>query len=297
MCRQRRLSKRSCSRSSRLIAALLCWSAAAQTRTGNEREPFNPNVIRAQQHFSETGGQQVGGVVNGQLVMWGFQGSTGVGVLRCPDNQAMVGADVRRGSAVDYLRIYCATAIFDQRARAWFWRSANPGPAAGTPGAGAQGFRMVCPQRYMITGFRAWTRDNGRYLFDIQFECGLLRTGPSIPLDALNPNLRAHAVFRPGTQQTPNDNNFSRMTGQRQGLLPYRTWTPRDVGGAQVPLQSGGWGYDEIQPMTLCQTGGATGISFGLGRFGLTQTRVVQAISLYCPGELIDTHAARRNEF
>lgn len=37
---------------------------------------------------------------------------------------------------------------------------------------------------------------------------------------------------------------------------------------AQVPLQSGGWGYDEIQPMTLCQTGGVTGVSFGLGGSG-----------------------------
>ncbi len=295
MHRHRHSLKRSCFRSSWLIAAV-CWIAAAQNKSGNEREPFDPNVIRAQQYFAETGGQQVGGVVDGKLVMWGFEGSSGVGVLRCPGNQALVGARVRRGSAVDYLGIYCATTGWDQRARAWFWRSANVGPAVGNPTGGAQDFQMVCPQRYMITGFRAWTRDNGRYLFDIQFECGLLRTGPSIQIGGLERSPLAHAVFPRDTRQNRNDNNFSRATGQKQGLLPYRLWAARMIGGAPVPLQSGGFGYDERQPMTLCDGGGVTGVSFGLGRFGMG-LRVVQAISLYCPGSLVDTHAARRNEY
>lgn len=271
--------------------------AAAQSKTGNEKETFNPNVVRAEQFFNENGGQQVGGVVDGKLVMWGFEGSKGVGVIRCPGNEAMVGARVRRGSAVDYLAIYCAATRWDQRSRSWFWQSAHPGPAVGTATGGAQDFQMVCPRQYAITGFRAWTRDNGRYLFDIQFECGLLRTGPSIQLDGFNAGPYAHAVFPRDMRRAPNDNNFSRMTGQRQGMLPYRTWVPRTIGGAQVPLQSGGFGYDEIQPMTLCEESNVTGISFGLGRFGMTQARVVQAISLYCAGSLIDSHAARRNEF
>lgn len=153
---------------------------------------------------------------------------------------------------------------------------------------------MACPRQYMITGFRAWTRDNGAYLFDIQFECGLLRTGPAIQLDGFALDPRGHAVCRRDTQRAANDNNFSRITGQRQGMTQYRTWAARMMAGRQVPLRSGGWGYGERQPMTLCDTAGVTGISFGVGSFGVTGTRVVQAISLYCPGEIVNTEAAHR---
>lgn len=284
-----------------LLAVAAAWGQGSSNKTRNEVEAFNPNIVRAEQHFGETGGQQVGGVVDGQLVMWGLPGGNAVGVLRCPGNQAIVGARVVRGSALDYLGLICATPRMHKYRNRQYWawppNGATYGPGVGNAAGGSNAFDLVCSSQYMVSGFLAYTRDNGKFLHDIQLECGLLLNGPVLSLSGFNEAPFGYPVFQRQAQRTRNDNNFSRITGQRQGIVQYRTWASRLVNGQRTPYMTGS-GYDAIQPMTLCDDGGASGISYGLGLFGMTRTKVVQAVALYCAGSgVTDTHAARKDEF
>ena len=75
--------------------------------------------------------------------------------------------------------------------------------------------------------------------------------------------------------------NFG-TTSQRRTSLPPRTWAPHvDGTGAQIPGTSGNRTGNYI---TQCTGGAATALSVAVGHFGMTQTPVIQAFSMFCAG-------------
>ncbi len=279
---------------------LIAGAAAGQVlrrvpgKTRNEVDPFDKNVVQSEKYFLEVGSEQVGGIVNGQLVMRGWPGGKTVGVLRCPAGQAMVGVRTRVGTLLDYMQVYCSTPIWT--GRVWTWATATPGPGVGNPQGGEHDHIQNCGSAYMVSGFRAFTTQGGAYLRDVRIECARIRSGAIVQMDT-NAWPKTHRVmpWQPDSSD-PRDNNFSRQTSQRQGRYPNRRWADRQDGyGRLVPFQL--TGYDDRQPEFFCDESGVTGIAYGLGRWLPDARMVVQAMTMYCVGTVYAGEAPKRGFF
>ncbi len=304
-------SKRWWRRSSLAVAILLPAAAVGQfwpnrsAKTGNEVDPYNKDYIIGEKYFLELGSQQVGGVVDGRYTMAAVPGQRTVGVLRCRAGEAMVGVTIRVGGVVDHMQIHCSTVRWDARGRRYFWQGAPATASAGTPGGGQHQLTMGCPGQHMISGFRAFTSGNGLYLKDVRFECAMIRSAATLALDIDGRGPKGFMVFDRDYAARTGVNN-ARTTSQFGSRLQYRTWAPlTDSRARQIPFQN--TGYDDLQPETFCENGGATGISYGLGRYspvsGFGQKLpggpiVVQAMTLLCAGDrLTEGYAPRKGFF
>jgi hypothetical protein len=284
--------------SSLLLAAALAqgqgWLRLPSGKTRNEVDPFDKNVVQSEKHFLEVGSEQVGGIVNGRLIMRGWPGGKTVGVLRCPQGTAMVGLRTRVGTVVDYMQVYCSRPYWT--GRFWTWNSAQPGPSTGNPQGGDHDHVQNCGSAYMVSGFWAFTTGGGAYLRDVRIECARIRSGAVIPMDVGGGPMAYGVLPKESNSRDPRDNNFSRQTSQRQHRYPNRRWAERqDSYGRLVPFQL--TGYDERQPEHFCDESGATGIAFGLGRWMPDARMVVQAMTMYCVGSYYAGEAPKRGLF
>ncbi len=291
MCKQPISLSRPWRRSSGLLVAVVIVGVASgqilrpsPAKTKNEVDPYNTNVVQSEKYVLEVGGEQIGGVVNGQLVMGGIPGGRSVGVLRCPNQSAMVGLRTRVGTVVDFMQIYCANVYWNRRE--WTWSGYPPGPGVGNEQGGATDHDQVCASGYMVVGFRAFTRENGKYLSDVRIDCARIRSEPSMRMRIIEPWPMAYRVFpRELDASDPRDNNFSRRTSQRQGRKSNRDPAHRYDHDTKVRVgYSQASGSDSRQPTFSCDESGATGIAYGLGRWGVNRQIVVQALTMYCVG-------------
>jgi hypothetical protein len=173
--------------------------------------------------------------------------------LRCGNDEAIVGARIRRGDVLDFIQVACATPVCTGGACQWnqfYW-----GPWAGNPAGGDPHPSMVCNQNEMVSGFRGRviTFTIADYVADIEIQCSRIRSsdGPNGP-------------FRV-TRDSP-------------------TWHHPEGGlriGGTLP---GSFLRTEITGRIGCRPfGGANAISTGVANFVLPGQRVVQAVSMYCP--------------
>lgn len=198
--------------------------------------------------------QQLGGVVNGRLVL--DISTSSLGVLRCRGGEAFVGLKMARAAAIDFLQIGCAPVQCANGNCTW---SGSPwgGPAVGNPHGGGGGLVSVdlsidqtCPQNSVVTGFQGATTLRGTYAYDLQLKCSPMAGRPP-------------AAYINGITVTP-----------------VRAVTPTDARrrdpatGLPIPLR-------ESMLSVSCQSSGATALSYAIGRYGLG-IPVVQAVSLYC---------------
>jgi hypothetical protein len=110
---------------------------------------------------------QPNGQAGGQLLGRSYTFET----LRCPDDEAIVGVHVRRGSVLDYLEIGCAPPRCD--ASGCLWQGVHAGGAAGNPTGGNSSPPMMCERSQVVTGFSAKvvTFTSFDYVADVELEC------------------------------------------------------------------------------------------------------------------------------
>jgi hypothetical protein len=178
--------------------------------------------------------------------------------LRCASGEVIAGARIRRGAVLDHLQIACARPRCD--GRGCQWTSYSWGMSAGNSGGGEPHPPMICAGNEMISGFRARVVSFTvfDYASDIEFECTPIATRPT-----------AEGFFPAG-----------------QGS----TWHHPE-GGFQVGFApEGARGLrrtpDGVSPFISCRTRGfgATAVSVGEADFVQRGQRIVQAVSLFCPG-------------
>lgn len=207
-----------------------------------------------------------------------------VGALRCPAGEAMVGVRTRRGSVIDFMQVACAPVTCSARGCTWSGRTGHFGPSAGNPNGGQITDAMYCPIGYIVSGFRAYPTADNSYLQDIGFECGRL-TGPTRGLSG-GSYLGIAAPVEQRSITGMGRGNFG-GTSQRRTSLPPRTWAPhQDANGQQLPGTSGNRTGNYI---SRCTDGGATALSVAVGKWGVGQTPVIQAFSMFCNGSAVGT--------
>jgi hypothetical protein len=204
-----------------------------------------PGEIDTAAEGGQAGGKQIG---RGYKLM----------ELRCASGEVIAGARIRRGAVLDYLQIACARPRCD--GRGCQWTSYSWAMSAGDSAGGEPHPPMICGRNEMISGFRArivsFTVFD--YAADIEFECTPMASPP-----------------------TP------------EGFFPAgqgSTWHHPE-GGFQVDFApEGARGLrrapNPVSPFISCRSRGfgATAVSVGEADFAQRGQRIVQAVSLFCPG-------------
>ncbi|MGH7986690.1 MAG: hypothetical protein ACREQX_10460 [Candidatus Binataceae bacterium] len=117
-----------------------------------------------------------GGQAGGQRLGRGYQLET----LRCPKGSALVGAQIRRGDVLDYVRIACAVPKRDVSGWSWSRDSLQWGAEAGNDAGGDEQPAMLCPTNSVVSGFEApvVTFTVFDYAAGMAIECSPLASGP-----------------------------------------------------------------------------------------------------------------------
>jgi hypothetical protein len=179
--------------------------------------------------------------------------------LRCSAGQAIVGVTIRRGDALDYMQIACATPVCGNGGCQWATSSLNWGASAGNPDGGDPYPSMVCGQNEILSGFRArvvtFFYRKFDYAEDIEIECAPMTSPPTS--QGFFPVAKAVQGSSSGLHHP-------------QGGFSSDTLIPR-------------WSSTFITPLISCRPRGwgATAVSLGISDF--VSSRVLQAVSLYCP--------------
>jgi len=222
----------------------------------------------------------------------GFGVNMSVGSLRCgPADAVMVGARTRKGSVVDYLQIACAryqNGRWGQR----YWRS-----SAGNAEGGAQTRVAFCPEGWAIAGVMALATEGGRYLQDLRFECA--RVAGWRTADPGNSRL-ARPVFILNQRERRQwagwqSQGASIHSYQQGGQFNYA------IGGAAASDDLGLAGRTRPIVQSRCLESVATGLSVAEGTWLVGGnpwggTRVVQAFSMFCWGEVENHQPATRRQ-
>jgi hypothetical protein len=194
----------------------------------------------------------------------GQAGGIGLGLdydlptLRCGAGEAIVGAQIRRGDVLDYLQIACARPTCTPAGCQW--AGSRAGPAAGNPSGGDPHRAMVCAANAAVASFRArvvaFTRFD--YTADLEIECARLTSGPD-----------ARGFFR-----------VAREAGD---------WLHPEGGLGRGYVPPNVTRNTTTAPITCRPNGAVSAFSLGVATsFVRPQQRVVQAVSLYCPGTAPD---------
>jgi hypothetical protein len=172
--------------------------------------------------------------------------------LRCGAGEAIVGARIRRGDVLDYIQIACARPTCSNRGCSW--SSSYWGASAGNRAGGDPHPEMVCSQNEMVSGFRARvvTFTVSDFAADIEIECTPMTSAPT-----------ARGFFPAGQRSRWHQPEGALRVDRLDGLQRGRA---------------------VLSPVVSCRAAhgfGATAISVGVADF--VNSRVVQAVSLYCP--------------
>jgi hypothetical protein len=118
---------------------------------------------------------------DGQAGGSGFGFNYRFAALRCGSNEAIVGAQIRRGDVLDYVQIACARPTCSGADCHWERASMRWGPGAGNPAGGALQPAMLCSQNEAVSGFHARVvalAHSLDYATDIDLECSHIVSGP-----------------------------------------------------------------------------------------------------------------------
>lgn len=199
-----------------------------------------------------------------------FNYYTFVGALRCTgQNESMVGIYTRRGSVLDYVRLACA--VVSCGPRGCGWAQYHWGPGQGNPNGGTIENADVCPQNYVVAGFRGGSSGSDAYATDLQPECALLN-GLAAGTDQVGGRQKVFGVLPIGNlDNTRRDKrgNFG-STGQMRYTANPRTYTSHAA-----------FASSDNQRICSCAADGATALSVAIGRWNMGY-KVVQAYSMFC---------------
>lgn len=244
-----------------LVAAslILCASFSVLAQSPY---PAGPISNRPNNAFEEETAQ-VGG--KGVFNYYSF-----VGALRClSQNESMVGIYTRRGSVLDYVRLACAVISCDRTGCRW--TQYQWGPGKGNPNGGTIANTDVCPQNYVVAGFRGGSAGSDAYATDLQPECALLN-GLAAGTDEVGGSQKVFGVLPVGNlDNTRRDKrgNFG-STGQMRNTPNPRTYTYHAA-----------FASSDNQRICSCTADGATALSVAIGRWNMGY-QVVQAFSMFC---------------
>jgi hypothetical protein len=178
--------------------------------------------------------------------------------LRCSAGEAIVGVNIRRGDALDFMQIACAKPVCTNGSCQW--SSSHWGASAGNPYGGDSHPAMVCAQNEIVSGFRArvvtFFYRKFDYAEDIEIECAQMTSAPT------------------------SQGFFPVVGGAAQGSSAG--WHHPE-GGLSLDTLIPRWRTTFITPVISCRARGwgATAISLGVSDF--VSSHVLQAVSLYCP--------------
>ena len=205
-----------------------------------------------------------GGQVGGRLMGFGYK----LLALRCVSGQVIVGANIRRGDALDYLQISCAAPSCANGSCTW--SSAQQGMSGGSASTGDAHPAMMCQSNEMVTGIRgrvvsftvpvAGQRTGFDYASDLEIECSQM-TQPAV---AGSSGQRFYPVTQggSGTWHHPEGGFAYASPGVAQNVVQNYITRP-------ISCRRGGYG--------------ASAISIGIANFlGQSDHPVVQAVSLFC---------------
>ena len=184
--------------------------------------------------------------------------------LRCGTGQAIVGANLRRGDVLDFLQVACATPVCN--GGNCQWSAAQWGPSGGNPSGGDAHPPMMCAQNQAVSGFRGrvvsfFTR---RFDFaeDIEIECSQIVAAPTA---------QGYVQVSSGATQNSSSAQSGAATWHHpEGGLSLDTIIPR-------------WRTNATTPIISCARRGWAATAFSLGISDFVSSRVIQAVSLYCP--------------
>jgi hypothetical protein len=185
--------------------------------------------------------------------------------LRCGAGQAIVGANLRRGDALDYLQLACATPVCN--GGTCQWSAAQWGPSAGNPSGGDAHPAMMCAQTQAVSGFRArvvtFFFRTFDYAEDVEIECSQI-------------------VAAPTAQGYVQVASTAPVANAPSGVP---TWHhPEGSISLDTIIQS--WRSTFVTSTISCARRGWAATAFSLGVSDFVSSRVVQAVSLYCPRAL-----------
>jgi hypothetical protein len=236
---------RACSLLLALILILLAaGNALAQGLFVNPMQsPRQANELDTADSDGQAGGEQLG--INYQLVN-----------LRCQTGEVIVALRIRRGDVLDFVQVGCATPRCGNRGCTW---SGTPNWEmwAGNPDGGDPHPDMICGPSQMVSGFRGRVvtfvpagAAGFDYAADLEIKCSRMIAPPNA------------AGFNQVSQ-------FGSDWHHPEGALGGGYIPPNVVSNVNTPMIScpNGWG--------------ATAISVGTADF--VDSRVVQAVSMFCP--------------
>jgi hypothetical protein len=182
--------------------------------------------------------------------------------MRCGPREVMVGVNIRRRDAINYMQIACATPSCADASCTW--SSAHWGMSAGSPAGGDAHPAMMCRSNEILSGIRGRVlvfagRAGFDYAADIEIECSPMKSA---------------AVRGPSGQQFY-PVSMSGSTG---------SWHHSDGGFSSAPPGPREVIENNITGAISCNSRGygATAVSVGVSAFFEGQP-AVQAVSLYCP--------------
>ncbi len=155
----------------RLLLTVLLAASLAPSPTDAQQGGLPKGVVEIKPRQGETATARAGGPDG--VFTW-------KGALRCRgDDEAIVGARVRRGRVLDYLQIVCAAVSCDGGDCRWdrYLSTAS----VGDPNGGNAPVLMLCRQNEVVAGFRARVLGlfNLQYVEDISIQCAPI-AGPPV---------------------------------------------------------------------------------------------------------------------
>lgn len=201
--------------------------------------------MQSQPSSNEIDTADQGGQIGGRQLGMGYR----LKDLRCGSGEAMVGARIRRGDVLDHLQIYCATPRCD--AQGCRWANDHPGPEAGGEG-GDLGPLMRCDPDKVLSGLKGIVVrfTSFDYAADLEIECAGISGRPAAGLVPVGSNVRWH---------------------HGEGWLGMRSY-PRTM-------------RTEASPVLTCRDKGYGATAISVAEADFVRSRVVQAVSLYCPNQ------------
>jgi len=249
-----------------LLILIGASQALAQPLTVPMQSRPRPNELDTADQGGQAGGDQTGR---------GYR----LQDLRCGTGEAVVGLRIRRGDVLDFVQVGCGTPVCTNRGCSW-GGNINWEMSAGNPNGGDPHPDMICNANQMVSGFR------GRVVtFGVPTEslpnANVQRLPNSIAFDySADLEIRCSRIIAPG----PAPGTFA--------VSQFGATWHHPEGGLGLGGISGNWsrwGYippnvvsNVDTPMISCANGlGTTALSVGEADFVVS--RVVQAVSMYCP--------------
>src|SRR5271156_2300798 len=161
-------------RNAALLLLLVATSSPAQQSLQGQVQNLNQLWSRTAADEYDTASYR-GGQIGGRLLGFGYK----LLAMRCVSGQVIVGANIRRGDALDYLQISCAVPFCSSGS--YTWSSPQLGMSAGNSNGGDSHPAMMCQSNEIVSGVRGRVvsfpapvlgrRTGFDYAADLEIEC------------------------------------------------------------------------------------------------------------------------------